>query len=140
MSDENSTHFQFRLGGIELEISGERKFVEEMYGRMMRDIDEARRKALGRKGKQRDAVPAADRQIVWVHRCSPMMHKIYMSSPIEVARAPLMRQIDANELAIVFADKDVFDHVLPGGGRGHTLWAELTAKGRKRIAAAAPDR
>lgn len=135
MSDENSTQFQFRLGGIELEISGDRDFVERMYGRVMRDIEAARR-SLATEAAQQEAEGARDKQILWVHRCSPMMHKIYMSSPAELDRSLLMRQFETTEVNIVFADKDVFERVLPSVEKGATLWAELTEQGRRRIAEA----
>ena len=42
MSNENSTHFQFSLAAIDLEISGDRAFVERMYRLIMQDIEAAR--------------------------------------------------------------------------------------------------
>lgn len=142
MSDENSTHFQFRLGGIELEISGERAFVEKMYERVMRDIELARKKvAKTEAAKEGVAATDAERegQILWVHRCSPMMHKIYMSSPPELDRCPLLKAVDTAALSVVFVEKGMFELVLPKGGKGNTLWAELTEKGRQKIAEAAPE-
>lgn len=145
MSDENSTHFQFRLGGIELEISGDRGFVEAMYTRVMKDIEGARERVSAAGGtalEEREALDRRsyrERQIVWVHRCNSMMHKIYMSCPAEIDGASILRPLEAARLGIVFADSAVFERILPGGGKGHTLWAELTAKGRRRIALAAPE-
>lgn len=142
MSDENSTHFQFRLGGIELEISGDRDFVERMYQRVMRDIEVARKRV----ANQAPETPPEDvadeerkNQILWVHRCSSMMHKIYMSSPAELDKSPLMRSFETTAVNIVFADRAVFDMVLPSIEKGATLWAELTKEGRERIKAAAPQ-
>lgn len=139
MSDENSTHFQFRLGGIELEISGDREFVEKMYGRVMRDIEAARRTvAESMDADQKGAADSSlrEKQILWVHRCSPMMHKIYMSSPAELDKSPLMRQFETTNVSILFADKGVFERILPSVEKGATLWAELTERGRQRIAEA----
>lgn len=135
MSDENSTQFQFRLGGIELEISGDRGFVEQMYSRVMRDIEVAR-KSLAADAEIAEQEGVREKQILWVHRCSPMMHKIYMSSPAELDKSPLMRQFETTHVNIVFADKGVFGRVLPSIEKGATLWAELTEQGRRRIAAA----
>ena len=78
MSEENSTQFQFRLGGIELEIAGDRQFVEQMYARVMRDI-EAARKSLAEDAESRADTRLREKQILWVHRCSPMMHRICFS-------------------------------------------------------------
>ncbi len=153
MSNENSTHFQFSLAAIDLEISGERAFVERMYRLIMQDIEAARtgkltppvpppKKAepvmdmgatIPSHGQKRSKTVAPDSQVVWVHRCSDMMHKIYMSSPEELSRASLLKVIDPSALAVVFAAEDVVDVMLPKVEQGHTLWAELTAAGRKKI-------
>lgn len=152
MSNENSTHFQFSLAAIDLEISGDRAFVEKMYRMIMQDIEAARHaepaggstiKAPAVKaadmaatippGGKRAKTVSPDSQVVWVHRCSDMMHKIYMSSPEELSRAHLLRVIDTSRIAVLFAEENVVDTLLPKVEKGHTLWAELTAKGRKRI-------
>lgn len=148
MSNENSTHFQFSLAAINLEISGDRAFVERMYRLIMQDIEavragkvEPRKPAdpmdmgspLGSRGPRRPKTVAPNSQVVWVHRCSDMMHKIYMSSPEELSRAPLLKVIDPSKIAVVYADESVIDAILPKVEKGHTLWAELTAKGRQRI-------
>jgi hypothetical protein len=152
MSSENSTHFQFSLAAIDLEISGERAFVEKMYRIIMQDIEAARAlpapdakstaktaspadmgATISSHGQKRPKTVSPDSQVVWVHRCSEMMHKIYMSSPEELSRAPLMRVLDPKHIAVLFADEEVVDVILPKVEKGHTLWAELTAKGRKRI-------
>ncbi len=143
MSDENSTHFQFALAGIELEISGDRKFVERMYRTIMHDIELAR-KGETPKGpppevqeeRRREQIDKKKREVVWVHRCSEMMHKIYMSSPTEIARSPLLRAFDTSKLGVVYAEKALVGMVLPKTERGQTLWAELTEAGRRRIAQA----
>ncbi len=138
MSDENTTHFQFRLGGIELEISGDRGFVEQMYSKVMADIEAARRGSAGT-ADQPAASAGAEPRIVWVHRCTEMMHKIYMSSPIELSRSEVFRNVDTESLGIVYASREALEAILPGGGRGHTIWAELTERGRKKIAEAAVE-
>jgi len=144
MSDENTTHFQFSLAAIQLEISGERDFVERMYRTIMQDIEEARKApadipfAAPREAPRAKTV-AIDRQVIWVHRCSEMMHKIYMSSPEEVSRAHLLRNIDSTRLAVVYASDECIDMILPKVEKGHTLWAELTAKGKQRIQNAQTD-
>lgn len=137
MSEQNSTQFQFRLGGIELEISGDRGFVEQMYARVMRDIEHARQ-SLAQDANELEQARLREKQILWVHRCSPMMHKIYMSSPAELDKSPLMRHFETTAVNIVFADRGVFERVLPSIEKGATLWAELTERGKKRIAQAAP--
>ena len=88
----------------------------------------------GEEAKEEDGDPP----VVWVHRCGEMMHKIYMSSPKEIARAQILRSLDTNLLNVVFAEEDLIALILPAVERGHTLWAELTEAGRRRIASAQP--
>lgn len=141
MSDENTTHFQFSLAAIQLEITGDRDFVERMYRTIMQDIEEARKApadipSTSPKQAPRSKTVDIDRQVIWVHRCSEMMHKIYMSSPEEVSRAHLLRNIDSTRLAVVYASDQCIDMILPKVEKGHTLWAELTEKGKQRIQSA----
>jgi hypothetical protein len=143
MSDENTTHFQFSLATIQLELSGDREFVERMYRTIMRDIEEARSvepSAIAPKNEtpqeKRTRTVPIDRQVVWVHRCSEMMHKIYMSSPEELSRAHLLRTIDPTRLSVVYAADECIDMILPKVEQGHTLWSELTEKGKAKIQSA----
>ena len=150
MSDDNSTHFQFSLGNIELEISGDRDFVEKMYRMIMRDIETSRKlDGATEEAKPQLAPPEfpsdlpfdrhRERPVVWVHRCSTMMHKIYMSSPEEIAKSPLLRVFDADWLSVVFAQDSLIRRVLPTVEDGQTLWAELTPEGRRKIAQAGEE-
>jgi len=146
MSEEKTTHFQFNLEGIELEISGEQSFVELMYRRIMRDIEEARSLPASGSSKVSRAtqpLPAApkavkqvrkeSRPVIWVHRCTEMMHKIYMSSPEDIARAPLFRSLESDWISVIYTNEHAITHVIPNVEAGHTLWAELTDAGRARI-------
>ncbi len=160
MSEKKTTHFQFSLGNIELEISGEREFVERMYRMIMRDIESSRgtdeefretirttQKLTGVQPESKEDTKKAildthgrgERPVVWVHRCGDMMHKIYMSSPQEMAKAEILRIFDTDWLGVVFANDDAINRVLPAVDRGQTLWAELTPEGRRRIAQASVD-
>ncbi len=140
---EDTTQFQFSLAGIELEISGERKFVEKFYRRIMKDIEASRTWiAAEPSAEEDDPRPRShetDEPVIWVHRCTDMMHKIYMSSPREVSRARVLRAVDTDHVSVVFADDHMVEKVLPAVERGHTLWAELTEAGRRRIAEAQPE-
>lgn len=142
---DDTTHFQFSLSGIELEISGERSFVEKFYRRIMKDIEASRSwaptdsKAAPKSEDPRPRSNATEEPVIWVHRCNEMMHKIYMSSPGEVSKATILRAVDTDFVSVVFADDELVERVLPSIERGHTLWAELTEAGRRRIAEAQPE-
>lgn len=141
MADEKSTRFRFNFGGITLEVSGERQFVEHLYKRVMKDVEKARRQLrqkrkqeANRKERKRVAAMIDDRQpSVWLHRCSSMMQKIYMISRSDVENTPLGNAVDADEVAHVYVAKDVFTDLFPGLEGGQTLWAEFTDVGREKL-------
>jgi len=90
--NQEKTQFRLNLNGISLELEGEKAFVEQMYRDIMKDIEEARRrnkaiaiKASGSKASAKEAEALRHRarrdSVVWIHRCSELVHKIYMASP-----------------------------------------------------------
>lgn len=129
MAGDDTTHFQFEYGGIMVEVSGEREFVDDMYRQVMKDIQQARRQPV----KSEVTSPLPPEQVVWVHRCSEMMHKIYMATPSAVSRTILGRAINIGILRRMYVDKDVFERILPSVAGDHTLFAELTDLGRAEI-------
>lgn len=141
------TKFRFDFGGITLELTGDREFVQEMYQCVMEDVQEARLRANqqpeqrgqgkravspGGKLKESQALPRS----VWVHRADNLMRKIYMVSESDVARSWLAQILDETYISSVFVDKPIFEQVFPELDGGKTLWAEFTSEGRKRLAAA----
>lgn len=145
MSDD-MTHFQLNLNGISLELSGEREFVEFMYRRIMRDVEEAKRRMLDseHKSQQKSSSRAArrahaqppDDPVIWLHRCNDMVHKIYMASPENLKGAQVFSSMDLSVLSRIYLQDPLLSRVLPRFDRGQTLWAELTAAGRQKIAEA----
>lgn len=146
------TQFKLSLNGITLELSGDQAFVEEMYREIMRDIEEARaRMARGErsqftprraaKGSGASSAPSGEKDrpfehIVWVHRCSELVHKIYMASPQDLGRVKPLRHLDPAHLATMYVEDRLLSRLMPQYDRGQTLWAELTQAGRARIAEA----
>jgi hypothetical protein len=130
MSDEDRTHFQFEFRGVKVEISGTRDYVDSMYQILMRDMEAARRGAI------EDLEPVethTEERLLWVHRCSEMMHKIYMTAPHTIRNSALGRAMNANAVDTLYAEKHAFDDLLSSFAGDRTLWAELTAEGRKTI-------
>ena len=127
------------MENIDVTLSGDRAFVEKMYRMIMTDISEARNlqniESLDVISKNEP--PEEAERIIWVHRCSEMMHKIYMGSPFDIDASDIMRLFDAQGLQTIYCEKSVINRVLPYIQDGHTLWAELTAKGRQTIGVAA---
>jgi hypothetical protein len=128
--DEETVRFQFNFRGVEVEIAGERGFVDGMYQELMRDIEAARRGAMER--NERLEVPDKE-TVVWVHRCSDMMRKIYMATSDDLGFTLLSNALEPDMLSTVYVDKRVFDRFLPNISTERTLWAELTAEGREKI-------
>lgn len=147
MSDDERTQFRFDFGGITLELTGERAFVQEMYRRVMEDVQQARARAeqapkvrgegkqSSSKAIQSQAPPALPRS-VWVHRSDDLMRKIYMVSEEDVGKSWLAHFLNEAYITSVYVDKPLFETFFPGLDGGQTLWAEFTGEGRRRIAEA----
>lgn len=136
--DEKVTHFRFDFGGVRLELSGEREFVQEMYKEVMRDVESARESLKEEKGGAGQTGKEAPKKkpSIWLYRASDLIRKIYMISREDVQSSVLGQTLDASELSGVFIDKEIFSEFFPGMDSGHTLWAEFTAEGRELIAEA----
>ncbi len=150
------THFCLNLNGISLELEGERSFVEEMYRQIMRDIEEARRRNLAAQPQAASQAPlkassATDpgqaprpratpsrEQVIWIHRCSPLVHRIYMGTPQELSESPVLGAIQLDRVATLYIDDALLPKLLPRFERGQTLWAELTAAGKQQMSALRP--
>lgn len=163
VSEAEETKFQLSLNGISLEVSGEREFVEEMYRAIMADIEEARRRlhqgvVTGLSSSSAPAVSAKPaqntpakvspstkqrqnfEQVVWVHRCTSLVNKIYMASPRDLHRTKVLSKLNINHLATLYVEDKLMTRILPQFEKGQTLWAELTTAGRAKIAeASAPS-
>lgn len=154
---QDTTRFQLSLHGISLELSGERDFVEEMYREIMRDIEVARARMLAGQpsGLQQAIVseeptlqldmpresprpkgPPVQEQVIWLHRCSELVHKIYMTSASDLARVMPLRHVNKERIATLYVEDKLLSKLMPQFDRGQTLWAELTRAGRKKIAEA----
>ena len=139
MSDEGKrTHFRFDFGGIQLELSGEREFVQEMYKEVMRDVERAR-EAVGQgegKARKNGAKGGQQKPSIWLYRASELIRKIYMVARDEVEETILGGALEFGELGGVFIDKEVFGEFFPKMDGSQTLWAEFTAAGKELIAEA----
>ncbi len=132
MSENKSTRFQFNFAGVEIELEGKDEFVIEMYQKILSDVERAQ-------GEMRlDSDTTNDnslsKKIIWIHKCTPMMKKVYMSSGDELKKQPLLNFIDLQGVELIYCDEDAFPSILPEEFAGNTLWAELTTKGKMSIA------
>lgn len=134
MGADESVRFEFNFQGIKIELSGERGFVDALYRDLMRDIETARQKIEEPERKIRArAAAAAAHAPVWVHRCSEMMRKIYMSNISEMSDSPLGKALNYEGVRTFYADEDVFNTFFPALSDNRTMWAELTDEGQRTI-------
>ena len=141
---QEKTQFRLNLNGISLELEGDRAFVEEMYRQIMRDIEEAKRRnqaaakpaASRAKAKAGEAAARKARRdaVVWIHRCSELVHKIYMTSPEELGEVGQLTFLDPERVATLYIQDRLLPKLMPQFDKGQTLWAELTPAGRQKIA------
>lgn len=153
MSSDDTTHFQLNVNGISLELSGEREFVQQMYQQIMRDLEVARDRMIARQSEliaddrsatavkrrikaRKTPIPEQDNQVIWLHRCNDMVHKIYMASADDIRASPLFGLLDPSAIGTLYVRDPLLARALPRFERGQTLWAELTAAGRRKIAEA----
>jgi hypothetical protein len=153
MSQDQHTRFQLTFNGISLELHGEKEFVEEMYREVMADLEEAR--ARNARGQMPSTAPASASQakppatagakkkverplehVIWLHRCTPLVNKIYMASPSDVRKTKRLSAFVPEQIATLYVEGKLLTDVMPQFDRGQTLWAELTTAGRKKIAEA----
>lgn len=144
MGDDEQTRFHFDFGGIRLELSGDRDFVQTMYRRVMRDVDVVQRRITKRRSAIDETLEgatleelsdsAAERPSVWLHRCGSMMRKIYMASRTDVSDSPIGECIDVDAVTNVYMQKSIFNRFFPDLEGERTLWAEFTKVGRQKIA------
>lgn len=145
--NQEKTQFRLNLNGISLELEGEKAFVEQMYRDIMKDIEEARRrnkaielKSSASKASAKEAEALRHRarrdSVVWIHRCSELVHKIYMASPEDLGQLRQIQAIDTEKIATLYIDDKLLPKLMPQFDKGQTLWAELTPAGRHKIASA----
>ncbi|WP_133622040.1 hypothetical protein [Bradymonas sediminis] len=135
MGADESIRFEFSFHGINIELSGESKFVDTLYRELMRDI-EAARQTLDKEEEQAEVKASAasiEHTPVWVHRCSEMMRKVYMSNVSEMKRSPVGKTLDYQAVRTFYTDDKAFRAFFPKLADNRTMWAELTDEGQRTI-------
>jgi hypothetical protein len=80
---------------------------------------------------------AQQANVVWIHRCNDLVHKIYMANHNDLRTHEVFGLIRPEQLGILYIEDPLLNQLLPRFEMGQTLWAELTPAGRKKIAEAA---
>jgi len=130
VGEDESIRFEFKFHGIKIELSGESQFVDALYRDLMRDIAAARHELETPKTVVKTThFPTP----VWVHQCSEMMRKIYMSNTTEMKGSSLGKALDFEAVRTFYADEAVFNTFFPALANNRTMWAELTDEGQRTI-------
>lgn len=74
--------------------------------------------------------------VIWLHRCSSLVHKIYMTHRRELNGVAPFHRINTVFIKTAYIEDDLLSSLLPRYDKGQTLWAELTRAGREKIAEA----
>ena len=136
MSDDTIS-FCVDFGGVELELSGDREFVETMYQRVLADIERARRRIDDRRAQiKMPELEDGKRPSVWLHRCGELMRKIYMASRHDLERSAIGELFEVEQLTDIYLEEPVFAEFFEHLEGDNTLWAEFTEVGRDKIASA----
>ncbi len=133
MSESKSTQFQFKFAGVEIEIKGEPGFVNRMYRTILADVERARTFEDFHLSEVADD-DSLSKKIIWIHRCSEMMNKIYMSTLRELKQNKTLQMLDLQGVGVIYCDPKALGAVLKNHEEGQTLWAELTTQGKLKIA------
>lgn len=131
MDDETTIRFQFDCEGIQVDISGERAFVDEMYRRLMRDIETVRQKAADRRADDDEGAPAPE--LFVLQRCGELMRTIYLVTADDLVGIGPLSPIDLAQLETVYVEKSLFDQFSREDSSIETLWSQLTEAGMEKL-------
>jgi hypothetical protein len=135
MSDNDSpTRFTLDLPGFQLDISGDRAFVEELYHRVSLDIlplifpNHPAPRSPARAQAARRA-----KGYTWVYGVTQYYSKVYAVSDDELRAGLLGPYLDPGQVRRIYVARDDHDLFTSLAGGQKTLWAEFTAEGRSRF-------
>jgi hypothetical protein len=134
MSASVTTHFHLKMGDIELDVEGEREFVEKVYRMLMLDVERVRADEF----QTAECNPPEDdiaETLTWVHRCSELLHKIYLIKTSKLSASLLNVAFDVHHLGALYVDRAAIDRILPSLTTDNTIYAQLTPAGKRKIAA-----
>ena len=141
-NDQDTTRFVLSIHGISLELSGSPRFVEELYREIMRDIERVHREEraaltpVAPTPEARAPSPAPTPAVIWLHRCSELVNKVYMATEDDLRTAQVFSFLNLKHVTAMYLEDGVMRRELPQFAKGRTLWAKLTTAGRATIASA----
>jgi len=143
VSEEEYTKFRLNLAQFDIELAGEKTFVEELYRKVYRDLlpllSTASPSAEDVDPKPQEPSAAARHDYTWIYNCTPHYNKVYVVENAVINHSVFGRIIDPRRLRRMYIDRTklpVFKELASGN---RTLWAEITPEGRRMIEAAASN-
>ena len=133
--DQNRTSFRIELPGLEVSISGDRAFVEDIFQEISADL----LPALTGQGRVHAGLTPLDLPVVdessytWVYGCSPLYSKVYAVRDTHIRAGLLGGAIDSAQLRRIYVDGVESELFAAIAGGQQTLWAEFTDEGKERF-------
>lgn len=136
MSEErNRTRFRIELPGLEVSISGDRAFVEDLFKEISADLLPA---LTGQVGSHAGLTPldlptVGETSYTWVYGCSPLYSKVYAVRDAHIRAGLLGGAVDPAQLRRIYIDGVESELFAAIAGGQQTLWAEFTDEGKERF-------
>ena len=136
MSDEqNRIRFRLDLPGLEVKISGERGFVEDLFQEISADLVPALTgQGLAYAGMTPLDLPTVgSASYTWVYGCSPLYSKVYAVRDSHIRGGLLGGVINPALLRRIYIGGVKGELFTAIAGGQQTLWAEFTDEGKERF-------
>jgi len=140
MTTPRRTRFVINLPGLNAELEGDRKFVEDLYHKIVKDVGpiiaataDRRAKASTPRKDDTDEREGPRGGYTWVYLVTELFNKVYVVDNTAVENTVLGRFLDADRVRRIYlnAEKTAQLTGLTSGSR--TLWAEFTDAGRAML-------
>ena len=140
MTKGKKTKFTMRLPHLNIELSGEKTFVEELYKSISRDfaplVDAAKRGGSAHQiilDKDRDSDAPKRNDYTWVYLCTNFFNKVYVMEKSGLEASMLGAFVDFDRLRRVYVDREDSPVLESLAQTDRTLWAEFTEEGKAAL-------
>jgi len=129
MGQDTRTQFRLDLPGLEIDISGDKRFVEDLFGRISHDL----LPILTGQGNQPAPGMESSESYTWVYGCTEYFNKVYAVRDAQIEASILGRCVAPGKIGRIYLDREE-GPLFPALAQGQqTLWAEFTEEGREHL-------
>lgn len=130
-----TTRFRLNLPHIDIELSGERNFVEDLYQRVSKDLLPIYQQNVDKKEASKAKSKAVDKGAphelyTWIYACTDLFHKVYVVENHLVETSIIGKWINSSRVRRLYLDQEDERIISAVSGDNKTLWAEFTDAGR----------